>query len=239
MSGKNKRRFIMVKVKWFGHSAFMLRSSIWSILIDPFFTGNPKTDVKADDIKADFILVTHGHGDHLGDAIEISKRCSSVIIAPNELAIYASSKGAKVRNMHIGGSANLPFGKVKLTQAFHGSSIVDEKGNIIYCGMPCGFLIEMENKITYHAGDTALFGDMALIPGKKQIDLALLPIGDNFTMGVEDAALAVELLKPKIVVPMHYGPWDIIDTSPDEFAGLVKTPGTSVIIMKPGDEIEI
>lgn len=229
----------MIKVKWLGHSAFMLRSGIWTILIDPFLTGNPKASVKAENVKADFILVTHGHGDHLGDAIEISKRCSAVIIAPNELAVYASSKSANVRNMHIGGSAKMPFGKVKLTQAFHGSSVLDEKGNIIYCGMPCGFLIEIENKIIYHAGDTGLFGDMALIGAKQPIDLALIPIGDNFTMGPEDASIAVDLLKPRIVVPMHYGTWEIIDTSPKDFADLVKTAGTNVIIMNPGEEIEI
>jgi L-ascorbate metabolism protein UlaG (beta-lactamase superfamily) len=229
----------MVKVKWFGHSAFQIKAGEWTILIDPFFTGNPATNVKPDELNPQFILVTHGHGDHLGDAIPIAKRSGATIIGPNELAVYCEKCGAKVRNMHIGGAAEFPFGKVKLTQAIHGSAKIDEKGNVVYLGIPCGFIVEIEGKRIYHAGDTALFGDMKLIGERHPLDLALLPIGDNFTMGPEDAAYALTLLKPKIAVPMHYGTWPIISGSPEKFAELGAESGAKIIIMKPGEEIEI
>ena len=229
----------MVKVKWLGHSAFEIRAGETRILIDPFITGNPAATVEANDLSADFILLTHGHGDHVGDAFDIAKRCGATIIAPNELAVHAQGLGLEAHPMHIGGAAGFSFGKVKLTQAFHGSSIVDDDGNILYMGMPCGFLIEIDGKIIYHAGDTGLFGDMELIGQLNPIDLALLPIGDNFTMGPEDAAYAVKLLKPETVIPMHYGTWPVIDTSPDDFAQMVGSSSTEVVILEPGGEYEL
>lgn len=229
----------MVKVKWLGHSAFFIDSGDFKLIIDPFLTGNPTAAVSPHEIECDYILITHGHGDHVGDAFDIAKRCDARIIAPNELAIYAMQQGCKVEKMHIGGTVKFPFGEAYLTQAFHGSSIVEDDGKIIYTGMPCGFVITINGRSIYHAGDTGLFGDMALIPRRHTLDLALLPIGDRFTMGPEEAAYAVELLLPKIVVPMHYGTWPQLTGDVKEFSRRIDTPGTKVVVMKPGEDIEI
>ncbi|MCK5833571.1 metal-dependent hydrolase [bacterium] len=228
----------MVKVKWLGHSAFFISNNKFQILIDPFISGNPSSPVKAEDIEAQYILVTHGHSDHIGDAIPIAKRCNSLIIAPNELGYYTEKMGTRTHRMHIGGKANFDFGSIKLTQAFHGSAIIED-GNILYTGMPCGFIISIDGKNIYHAGDTGLFGDMKLIGERTPIDLALLPIGDNFTMGPEDASYAVDLLKPRIAIPMHYGTWPIIDKDPYLFREGVRNGTSEIVILKPGQEIEI
>lgn len=229
----------MVKVKWLGHSAFEIKNEKFALLIDPFLTGNPKASTKAEDLHADFILITHGHGDHVGDAFNIAKRCGSTIIAPNELAVYAGQKGLKTHPMHIGGGFDFPFGRVKLTPALHGSAIVEKDGTIVYTGMPCGFLVEIGGVTIYHAGDTALISEMMFLGDFEEVDLALLPIGDNFTMGPRDAAIAVDMIAPKIVVPMHYGTWPPIDSSPEEFADMVDTEEAEVRILQPGESIEL
>jgi L-ascorbate metabolism protein UlaG (beta-lactamase superfamily) len=225
----------MLKATFMGHSCVLVTDSQYNIIIDPFLTGNPQAKIKAEDIKVDFILVTHGHGDHLGDAIEIAIRNKAVIIAPNELAVYVSKLGAQAHNMHIGGAYNFPFGRVKLTIAHHGSAAGD---GLIYTGNPCGFLITMGGKTMYHSGDTGLFYDMKLIGEMNKIDLAFLPIGDNFTMGVDDAIKAVEFLQPKKVVPIHYGTWPLIDTEPEEFATKLKGSKSQVVIISPGESVE-
>ena len=227
----------MVKVKWLGHSAFAISDGKYRLLVDPFITGNPKATVSAKDVTADFILLTHGHGDHLGDTMDIARRCNSLIIAPNELGHFVENKGLRAHRMHIGGSAKFDFGRVKLTPAFHGSAII-QGDQIIYTGMPCGFVISIGGKNIYHAGDTGLFGDMKLIGERSPLDLALLPIGDNFTMGPEDAAFAVDLLKPKIAMPMHYGTWPPIDASPEVFKSSVKGDA-DIVILAPGEEITL
>ncbi len=226
----------MLKATFQGHSCVSITDGEQNIIIDPFLTGNPQATVKAEDIKVDFILVTHGHGDHLGDAVEIAKRNKATIIAPNELAIYVQKQGAEAHNMHIGGAYEFPFGRVKLTIAHHGSAAGD---GLEYTGNPCGFLITMDGKTVYHAGDTGLFYDMKLIGEMNDIDLAFLPIGDNFTMGVTDAVKAVEFLNPKIVVPIHYKTWPVIDAEPTEFADKLKGSKTRVIIIEPGKSLEI
>jgi L-ascorbate metabolism protein UlaG (beta-lactamase superfamily) len=223
----------MLKATFHGHSCVMVTDGKHSIIIDPFLTGNPQAKIKAEDVRVDFILVTHGHGDHLGDAVAIAKANDATIIAPNELALYVGNQGAKVHNMHIGGACDFPFGRVKLTIAHHGSGAGD---GLEYTGSPCGFLITMGGKLMYHAGDTGLFYDMKLIGEMNKIDLAFLPIGDNFTMGVDDAVKAVEFLNPKKVVPMHYKTWEIIDTDPQEFADKVR--GAEAVIIKPGESVE-
>ena len=225
----------MLKATFLGHSCVMATDGNNNIIIDPFLTGNPQANMKPEDVKVGWVLVTHGHGDHLGDAVPIAKANDATIIAPNELAVYVAKEGAKAHNMHIGGAYNFPFGRVKLTIAHHGSGAGD---GLEYTGNPCGFLITMGGKTMYHPGDTGLFYDMKLIGEMNDIDLAFLPIGDNFTMGVDDAVKAVEFLKPKKVVPIHYKTWEVIDTEPAEFAEKLKGSGTEAVIIKPGESVE-
>ncbi len=231
----------MPKVTWIGHSAVLVESEKTKIIIDPFITGNPDVNygLKPSDIKVNYILVTHGHGDHLGDAVEIAKSNNATLIAPYEVAIYCTNKGVKnVHPMHIGGAHRFSSDFwVKLTIAHHGSGI-EENGNMIYGGNPCGFVVEIGGKTIYHAGDTGLFLDMQLIGELNKIDLAMIPIGDNFTMGPEDGAKAVEFLKPKMVMPMHYLAWDLIKQDPYEFAKLVGNRA-EVKIPKPGEGFEL
>jgi len=226
----------MLKATFLGHSCVMATDGKYNIIIDPFLSGNPQAKMRPEEIKVDYVLVTHGHGDHLGDAIPIARKNNAVIIAPNELANYVAGQGAKAHNMHIGGAYNFPFGRVKLTIAHHGSG-AGENG-LIYTGNPCGFLITMGGKTMYHSGDTGLFYDMKLIGDMNSIDLAFLPIGDNFTMGIDDAVKAVEFLRPKKVVPIHYKTWEIIAIEPAEFAEKLKKSPSKVVIVKPGESVE-
>lgn len=225
----------MLKATYLGHSCVMVTDGTNNIIIDPFLTGNPQATLKPEEVKVDFVLVTHGHGDHLGDAVPIAKANDATIIAPNELAVYVSNQGAKAHNMHIGGAYDFPFGRVKLTIAHHGSAAGD---GLEYTGNPCGFLITMGGKTLYHPGDTGLFLDMKLIGEMHPIDLAFLPIGDNFTMGVDDAVKAVEFLKPKKVVPIHYKTWPVIDTEPKDFVEKLKDSATEAVIVEPGGSVE-
>jgi len=211
----------MPKITFLGHSAFYMEGSKGRIVIDPFLSGNPVAKMKPQDLKVDFILLTHGHGDHIGDAIEIAKANQATAIAPFELANYCANQGVKVHPMHIGGAHEFPFGRVKLTIAHHGSSTPDGT----YTGNPCGFLVTMDGKIFYHPGDTGLFYDMKLIGEMNDIEVAVLPIGDNFTMGVDDAVKATEFLRPKMVIPMHFKTFDVIDVRPEEFVNKVKDKG--------------
>lgn len=227
----------MLKATFYGHSCVFITDGKYKIIIDPFLTGNPQASVNADDVDVDYILATHGHSDHLGDAVEISKRTGATIIAPNELAVWVTAKGGLAHNMHIGGGYNFEFGRVKLTIAHHGSA-AGESG-LEYTGNPCGFLITMGGKTIYHTGDTGLFYDMKLIGEMNKIDLMFLPIGDNFTMGVDDAVKAVEFVKPGVAVPMHYDTWDIIHVEPQEFKKKAEAQGVKVEILKPNQSIEI
>lgn len=224
----------MAKLKYLGHSCFTITTGDTNLIIDPFLTGNPMAGAKASDIKADYILVTHGHGDHIGDTVEIAKSNDSTVIGPHEICVYCQSKGLNAHNMHIGGSWQFPFGRVKLTIAHHGFS-AGESG-IDIGGSPCGFIIEVEGKKIYHAGDTGLFLDMQLI-GDEGIDLALLPIGDNFTMGIDDAVKAVGFIKPNRVVPMHYNTFDLIKVDVDDFKH--KVTGAECLVLAVGDTLDI
>lgn len=224
-------------VSFHGHSVVKIKTGDFTILIDPFINGNDLTDLIAGNEKPDAILLTHGHDDHVGDTVAIAKANDTLVVAPYELSNYLSGQGVKTHAMNIGGANQFEFGKVKFTQAFHGSSITTENKEMLYTGMPAGILFMAEGKTIYHAGDTALFGDMKLIGERHPIDLAFLPIGDNYTMGIEDVAYAVELLNPKAVVPMHYNTFPPIKQNPLDFKNLVQ--GAIVHVLNAGEGVEL
>ena len=208
-----------------------------NLLIDPFLSGNEACDLDPASVKADVILLTHGHNDHVGDTVEIAKRNHSLVIALNELAVYLGQQGLKTHGMNIGGAYTFDFGTVKFTQAFHSSSYEEPDGTFVYTGMPGGILLTIEGKTIYHVGDTGLFSDLKLIGEQNDIDLAFVPIGDNFTMGPEDALIAADWIGAKMVVPVHYNTFPVIKQDPEAFASRVKTGEGKV--MKIGDTLEL
>lgn len=226
------------KMRWLGHSCLMFESDGKHVLIDPFLTGNPKAAMKAGDVPADFILVSHGHGDHVGDAGEIAERTGATIITNYEIAIWFQEKMGQrnVHGMQHGGAYQFPFGRVKMTIAFHGSALPDGSNG----GNPCGFLITFnDGKRIYDAADTGLFGDMKLI-GEEGIDLAFLPIGDNFTMGPDDAVRAVKFLTPKRVVPIHFDTFPLIAQDGNAWAEKVRKETSAIpVILKPGESMDL
>ncbi|SHE37517.1 metal-dependent hydrolase [Desulforamulus putei] len=228
-----------MRLTFLGHAAFLLEAEGVTIAIDPFITGNPAAPAGVN-IKADYILVSHGHGDHVGDAVAIAKQSGGTIVSVYELANYCARQGTKVHPMHIGGACDFGPFKVKLTQALHGSSAGGDTGPAEYLGNPCGFLVTVGGKTIYHAGDTGLFGDMALIGRLNSIDVALLPIGDNFTMGPADALEAVKMLNPQQVVPMHYNTWPLIAQDPAAFKKAVEEQTAArVTILQPGESLKM
>jgi len=226
-----------MKLQYWGHSCFLLETGTHALLIDPFLSNNPKAPVSPSQVRCDFILVSHGHNDHFGDALEIARRVNATIIANYEIATYCEMQGARSHGMHIGGGHNFPFGRVKLTPAWHGSALETDQG-FLYMGNPAGFLITAAGKTLYHAGDTGLFGDMKLIGDLQTIDVALLPIGDNYTMGIDDAVKAVEFLHPRVAIPMHYNTFELIACDPETFATKCRVSGTRAEVMQVGGSFE-
>src|SRR5437588_232490 len=226
------------RLRWLGHACLYLESGGHKILIDPFLTGNPAAAAKADEVAADFILVSHGHDDHVGDTVAIAKRTGATVISNYEISVWLQDKPGlkKVHGMQHGGSHRFPFGRVKLTLAFHGSALPDGSNG----GNPCGFHLFFDDGTTvFDAADTGLFGDMRLI-GEEGIDLALLPIGDNYTMGPSDALRALALLKPGRVVPIHYNTFDLIKQDALAWASDVRAARLAEpIVMKPGEWLRI
>jgi L-ascorbate metabolism protein UlaG (beta-lactamase superfamily) len=225
-----------MQISYHGHSIVKIKTGEFTVLIDPFINGNKLTDLVVENEKPDVILLTHGHNDHVGDTVEIAKASDALVVAPNELAIYMGLQGLRTHGMNLGGAKEFEFGTVKFTQAFHSSSYQTEDNEFIYTGMPAGILFTAEGKTVYHAGDTAVFGDMELIGRRHPIDVAFLPIGDNFTMGPEDAAYAVKLLNPQLTIPVHYNTFPPIEQDPAVFKALVLKH--EVKIMTPGDVFE-
>lgn len=225
-----------MKLKYLSHSAFLITTDNGKkIVIDPFLDDNPNAPVKSDEIEADYIILTHAHGDHLGDGFKIADKNKSTFICVNELANYCKEKGYEAHNMHIGGEHEFDFGKVKFTIAHHGSMTPDNT----YGGEPAGVLVKADGKTLYHTGDTGLFYDMKLIGEMNPVDLMLLPIGDNFTMGIDDAVKAVELTDPIKAIPMHYDTFDVIKADPEEFKSRIEKMNKACEVLDYGNEIDI
>lgn len=224
----------MVKFTYLGHACFLLDNGKEKVLTDPFLTGNPLAAVKAEEVECDYILVSHAHGDHLGDAPQIAKRTGAKVVAIPEVIGLIEEQVGPVAScpMNLGGSLKLPFGKVRMTMAFHSSGVAG--------GIACGFVINMDGIVVYFAGDTSLFHDMKLIGRKDFIDYAALPIGDNYTMGLEDAALAAQWLNTKNVIPIHYNTWPVIAQDVERYKQLTEQSSKAVVhIIKPGEAMEL
>lgn len=220
----------MITLTFHGHACFVLEADGTRVILDPFLTGNPAADIEPDKLpKIDAVLLSHGHGDHLGDAVPIAKRHGATVVATYELAQFCGKHGATVHPMHIGGAHQFPFGKVKLVPAFHGGMVEGDDGR--FTTNPCGLLVTMGGRTVYHCGDTALTLEMQLLQGR--VDAMLVPIGDNFTMGIEDAVRAVEFVRPRVVIPMHYNTWDLITADPQAFKQQVGSRA-EVVILAPG-----
>jgi L-ascorbate metabolism protein UlaG (beta-lactamase superfamily) len=227
----------MAKLTWHGHSCFEYETEEGKILIDPFLKGNPKADIGPDEIAdLDAIVVSHGHGDHWGDTVSIARRTGAMVVAAYELAQLASERGCKSHGLACGGGRKFDFGHVKLVPAAHGSMTeADPK----YSTNPCGIVITAEGKTLYHTGDTALTADIKLLGELYQFDCACLPIGDNYTMGPEDALHAARFLSPRVVVPMHYDTFPLIEQDAVAWAEKVRAEtGARCEVLKPGGSLE-
>jgi L-ascorbate metabolism protein UlaG (beta-lactamase superfamily) len=226
-----------ITLTWYSHSCWRIDTPNGILLTDPYLSDNPAAAIKPDQVQANYILVSHGHFDHWGDTVDIAKRTGAEVISNFEITNYCKELGIeKTHEMHIGGSKEFPFGRVKLTVAHHGSSFPGGR----YAGSACGFLLTIGNKKIYDVGDTALFSDMKLI-GDEGIDVAMMPIGDNYTMGPEDALKAAKFIRPKVLFPMHYNTFDLIAQDPAAFAKRVVRvlPKTKVVVLKPGESYEL
>lgn len=232
----------MMIVKWLGHSAFQVTTDEFlRILIDPFISNNATAPVKVEELNADVILVTHGHSDHFGDALEIAHRTGAVVVANHEASVFVSKQGFESIGMNIGGTINLEDIQITMVNALHSADMdfIEEIGS---GGISCGYILTLEDgKRIYHSGDTGLFGDMkTVIRDIYKPDIAMLPIGDKFTMGPMEAAIAAQWVNPRVVIPMHYNTFPAIEQNPLEFAERVETanPDIKVVVLEPGDEYE-
>ncbi len=226
----------VVELTYHSHACFGIDVDGTQLLIDPFLTGNELADVTAEEVQPDYILVSHGHGDHVGDTVPIAQRTGAMAIGNFEVVNWLAAQGVeKTHPLHIGGGRDFDFGRVQLTIAHHGSSMPDGS----YGGNPAGFLLTLKGKRIYHACDTGLFYDMKLI-GEGGLDVAILPIGDNFTMGPDDALRAVKLLEPKVVIPIHYDTFDVINQDPEIFAARVEAETEAkCLVLSPGGTYQL
>ncbi len=227
-----------MRLTYFGHSCFLLEVEGARIVFDPYLKDNPHGRIALAKVPCKWILCSHAHEDHICDAVELSKLHGAKIVAPYELAEYFDSQNAKALDLMPGGGITLPWGRLDMTHAVHSSALELPGGKSRYMGSACGFVLRSEGKSVYHAGDTALFGDMKLI-GRHGLDAALLPIGDRYTMGPADAVEALNLLRPKLAVPMHYDTTDKIRQNPHAFAKSALAAGHTVRVMGAGQTIEV
>ncbi|HEY60664.1 MAG TPA: metal-dependent hydrolase [Anaerolineae bacterium] len=227
---------MFLKLNFYGHAALGLEVDSYQLLVDPFLDDNPCASIKSSEVAADYILVTHAHGDHLGDIVAIAKRTGAVVITVFEIANWLEARGVKTHAQHLGGGHTFPFGYLKLTLALHGSALPDGS----YGGNPAGFLLTNKaGERIYLAGDTGLFGDMKLI-GEEGIDIAVLPIGDNYTMGPADALRAVKLLMPGYVIPIHYDTFELIEQDAQAWKDKVeRETAAKVVVLKPGGSFQL
>ncbi|MCD6171809.1 MAG: metal-dependent hydrolase [Thermoplasmata archaeon] len=223
-----------MKIKWLGHSCFIIEGND-RVIIDPYITGNPSATVKVEDIDVDIVAVTHAHGDHFGDTIEIAKNAR--LVAMYEIVQYAAKYGIEGEGINIGGSIKIGKTEIAMTTAFHSSGF--PMADFKFCGATAAGLVIKSGKTVYHAGDTSLFSDMKLIGELYEPDVALLPIGGRFTMDARQAAMAAEWIKAKITIPMHYNTWDVIKQDANEFKRMAEERGAKVVILNPGEEVEI
>ena len=220
-----------MEIRYLGHSAFELTHDGVTVLIDPFLTGNPKAAASAGDLAADAILVTHGHGDHLGDTVAIAQRTGATVVAITELAHELAGEGLEVRDPNLGGTVSLDWGSVKMVPAWHTSTT--PKGTV---NTPAGLIVEIGGSIVYHLGDTSLFGDLELIGRRHAIDVALVPIGGHYTMDREDAVEAVRMLAVAQVIPCHYNTFPPIQADAEAFkADVESSTAAEVIVLSPGE----
>lgn len=223
------------ELRYLGHSAFYIKKGEYGILIDPFLSQNPSANFDLSKEKITHILVTHGHGDHLGDAIPISKKTGAQIIAVYELGNYCASKGAKSLAVGLGGEIKLPWGSIWFLPAIHTSSLPDGT----YAGIAAGILLDIDGVRIFHAGDTALTQEMALIKEVYKPDFSLLPIGGYYTMGIKEAAIAAKLLGVNQVIPMHYNTFDVIKADAEKFKTLIENQNQKCLVLKPSESVEI
>jgi L-ascorbate metabolism protein UlaG (beta-lactamase superfamily) len=226
-----------LKVKWFGHATFLVTSPKGlRLLFDPFLTSNPACPASAKRVgPVDLMLITHGHADHCEDALSVARDTGSTVVASPELAGWLERQGLKhLRPMNIGGRQHISGVDISMVPALHSSSAPDGT----YLGPATGFVVRFEEALTiYFAGDTGLFGDMRLIRDRFAPEIAFLPIGDRFTMGPEDAALAAEWLGVKTIVPMHYGTFPELTGTPEQLRGFCQSHGTGVLELQPGETV--
>jgi L-ascorbate metabolism protein UlaG (beta-lactamase superfamily) len=224
------------KYTWYGHATHGLETGGSKIVVDPYFTNNPAASTSADNVSPDFILLSHGHFDHIGDVVSIAKRTGATVITNFELSIWLEKQGVKTHAQHIGGGHQHPFGYLKFTLALHGSGLPDGSDG----GNPVGFLLTtLDGKKVYLTCDTGLFSDMRLI-GEEGLDLAVIPIGDNYTMGPDDALRAVKFLQPKVIIPVHYNTWPLIAQDANTWARRVQAETSArVHVLKPGESFSL
>ena len=228
-----------MNLSFHGQSTIYFEANGKKVIVDPFITGNGQSDLDANALEVDYIILTHGHGDHFGDTVELANRNNATVIGSAELGDYLTTNKnvENVRPMNIGGKAEFEFGTVKFVQAFHSSSLTNDNGIPVYLGMPMGVILEVEGKTIYHTGDTGLFSDMKLIAERHPVDVCFVPIGDNFTMGIDDASYAINtFIKPKITVPVHYDTFELIEQDPNKFKSAVTVGEVQILI--PGESVK-